>query len=124
MLFICIPIIPIYAQCPQINHENIEINVNLSGRQIFIQNSTDIGFENFNVSLYNMDNKSYYYDSERKKDILEVSGLSVNISNSIIEINNITPGDFVIILENNGCDKQVIGWGHSGLPHSGIRIQE
>ncbi len=124
ILFIFLPFIPVSAQCPQVNLESIEITVDLSVKQIVVRNQGDEGFENFGISIYNMDNKSYYYDSERSKSILEIQELSVNINNTRIEINNITSGDFVIILENSGCEKQVIGWGYSGLPHSGIRIQE
>jgi hypothetical protein len=71
-----------------------------------------------------MDDGAYYFDSGKRNEVVDVRGLSVSIRNNELEIKNIIPGDFVIIIENPGCEKQVIGWGYSGLPHSAIRIQE
>jgi hypothetical protein len=71
-----------------------------------------------------MDDGSYYFDSERKKKVVDIKGLSVNIKSNSLVISKLIPGDFVIILEKPGCEKQVIGWGYSALPNSGIRIQE
>ena len=112
------------GQCPEINPDDVEITVDQSLRQINIKYSSDINFRQMGLSLYNMDDGSYYYDSERKKKVVESQGLSVNIRSNSLVIDNILPGDYVIIIENSGCEKQVIGWGYSGLPHSGIRIQE
>ncbi|MBR9999527.1 MAG: hypothetical protein KFF73_11175 [Cyclobacteriaceae bacterium] len=124
MLIFFTSFITVFAQCPEINPDDIEISVDQLSRQINIQSLSDLNFRSMDLSLYNMDNGAYYFDSERKKEVVDLRGLSVNIRSNDIEIKNIIPGDFVIIIDNPGCEKQVIGWGYSGLPHSGIRIQE
>lgn len=124
LLIFFIPIITIRAQCPDINPEEVEIVVDQSNRQITMRYGADINFRQMNLSLYNMDDESYYFDSERKKQVVDIKGLSVNIKNNSLVINKLIPGDYVIVIENPGCEKQVIGWGYSGLPNSGIRIQE
>lgn len=117
-------ILAVNGQCPEIKPDDVEIQVDQSLRQINIQYASEINFRRMGLSLYNMDDGSYYFDSERKKTVVESRGLSLNIRSSSLVINKLLPGDYVIIIENPGCEKQVIGWGYSGLPHSGIRIQE
>jgi hypothetical protein len=112
------------AQCPEVHPEEIEIQVDQSIRQIKIQSVSEINFRQVGLSLYNMDNGTYYFDSERKKQVVDSKGLSVNIKSNSLVVNKLMPGDYVIIIENPGCEKQVIGWGYSGLPNSGIRIKE
>jgi hypothetical protein len=71
-----------------------------------------------------MDNRSYYFDSERNKPVVQDQKLSFDIKSNELIIKRLLPGDYVIILENDGCEKQIIGWGYSGLPNSAIRIHE
>jgi hypothetical protein len=111
------------AQCPQINPDMVEIEVDQSKDQININSLADIDFRSFSLSLYNMDNGSYYYDSEGKKTVIDGKKPSFNIKSNKLIIRNLSPGDYVIIIEKSGCEKQIIGWGYSGLPHSAIRIQ-
>jgi hypothetical protein len=124
MLFFLNFFSPALAQCPEINSEQIKIQVDQSLRQIRIQNNSDINLRQVGLSLYNMDDGSYYFDSERKKQVVDIKGLSVNIKSNSLVISRLIPGDFVIIVEKPGCEKKVIGWGYSELPNSGIRIQE
>jgi hypothetical protein len=124
MLIFFTSIITVSGQCPEINPEEVEIKVDQSRHQIDFEYSSDVNFRQMGLSLYNMDDGSYYFDSERKKQVVESKGLSVSIRNNSVIINNLSPGDYVIIIENTGCEKQVIGWGYSGLPHSGIRIYD
>lgn len=123
-LIFFIPFVSAFAQCPDINPEEVEINVDQASKQIMIYSTGDMNFRGMAISLYNMDDGSYYFDSEKKKQVVGVRGLSVNIRNSELEIKNLIPGDYVIIIENPGCEKQLIGWGYSGLPNSAIRVQE
>jgi hypothetical protein len=118
------PFVSAVAQCPDINPEEIEINVDQSSKQITVYSTRETNFRGMDISLYNMDDGSYYFDSKRRKEVVDVRGLSVSIRNNELEIKNLIPGDFVIIIENPGCEKQVIGWGYSGLPNSAIRVQE
>ncbi len=124
MLIFFTSIITVSGQCPEINPEEVEIKVDQSRHQIDIEYSSDVNFRQMGLSLYNMDDGSYYFDSERKKQVVESEGLSVSIRSNSVIINNLSPGDYVVIIENTGCEKQVIGWGYSGLPHSGIRIHD
>jgi hypothetical protein len=117
-------IIPVNAQCPDIKPEEVRISINQAAKQINIQCNPDVNFRRMHVALYNMDDGAYYFDSEKRQEVVVVRGLSVSIRNNELEIKNIITGDFVIIIENPGCEKQMIGWGYSGLPHSAIRIQE
>jgi len=117
-------VISAFAQCPEISSDEIEIDVDQGTRRIDIRADSDINFRRMALSLYNMDDGAYYYDTEKRKDVVDIRGLSVNVRSNELEVRNLIPGDFVIIIENNGCAKQVIGWGFSGLPNSGIRIEE
>jgi len=112
------------AQCPIIDQNDVEIEVTQSKGQIDITCLADIDFRRMGLSLYNMDNGSYYFDSERKKPVVEGQKLTFDIKSNQLIIKKLLPGDYVIIIENSGCEKQIIGWGYSGLPNSAIRIQE
>ena len=112
------------GQCPDFAKEFFNIETSQNTIQIEALKEFDEDFTSMRVLIYNLDNKQYYFDTQGKEKIDESRRANVTINRNYININGITPGDFVLLLEPNGCPQKMVGWGYSGFPNSAIRIKE
>ena len=74
--------------------------------------------------VYDYDEAKFYFDSWNREKIVDLRGVNVRIGSDRIEIQGLPAGDFGIVVENQGCPKQVIGSGYSGFPNSAIKIDK
>ena len=74
--------------------------------------------------VYNFDDARFYYDSwYRESAVNNVARIKIRISPQEINIRDLPPGDFSIVIDTQGCKRRIIGRGYSGFPDSAIRIE-
>ena len=114
----------LYAQCPEFSLKNTNIDVNEARGNISISTSVNINFSLVRVMLYDFNEAKFYFDSDHRENVTEIRGLNVRIYTNRIESRGLPAGDFGIVIEKQGCQKQVIGSGYSGFPNSAIKIDK
>jgi hypothetical protein len=123
IFFMIISIDPVFSQCPGFSSKNTNISVEPDQGNFSIKLNSDINLNTLRVMLYNYDAPGYYYDSWNRERVNDVSGLRVMVNPENISVRGLPAGDFSIIIEKEGCKKQVIGLGYSGFPNSAIKIE-
>jgi hypothetical protein len=127
LLLVCILFFPFknQAQCTTIDKDDYEIELFKFSSTYTLELrflSTDINLNEYYIQLYNFDNALYYSDESGRRSVINDSGIILNKSGSILRFSGVPDGDFGIILEKNGCENQIIGYGYSGFPYSAIHV--
>lgn len=118
-------IIPNYAQCPEIQSDDYSIRVTSSGDTHSIRiriEASELNLSDYRIQLYNFDLAVYHLDESGKENVVNDTGIFYDMNARGMQINNLPAGDYGVILLRQGCDQQVIGYGHSGFPHSAIQV--
>ena len=111
-----------YSQCPQISVNSTNIATDNKKGNITISTTADVNFLSVRVMLYNFDEAVYYYDSWNRENIPNHLKFNIGINSNSINIKDLPQGDYAIVIEQQGCKKQVLGLGYSGFPNSAIKI--